>query len=134
MGLVKEFREFAVKGNALDMAVGIIVGAAFGKIVTSLVNDMLMPLIGLMLGAGDVSKLQIVLKTPVIDSTGAIIQPGSVLRYGMFINTVIDFLLIAISVFVIIKLINLARNWTDLMVKSGACSEPQKIEKTEKPR
>ncbi|NLH15765.1 MAG: large-conductance mechanosensitive channel protein MscL [Phycisphaerae bacterium] len=110
MSLLKEFQEFAVKGNAVDMAVGIIIGAAFGKIVTSLVNDVIMPPIGLLLGGTDFNKLQIVLKHATLDpATAKVMAPEVTLRYGAFINTVLDFLIVAFCLFMVIKLMNAAR-------------------------
>lgn len=105
MGLVQEFKEFAVKGNAIDMAVGIVVGAAFNKIITSLVNDIIMPPIGLLLGGVDFKNLELVLKKASVDAAGAAV-PAVTLRYGMFINTAIDFLIIAFTIFMVIKAIN----------------------------
>ena len=100
MSLLKEFKEFAVKGNAMDMAVGIIVGAAFGKIVTSIVNDVIMPPIGLLIGGVDFSKLAITLKAA---SEG---KDPVVLSYGKFLQTSVDFLIIAFAIFLMIKAIN----------------------------
>ena len=98
MGLLKEFRDFAVKGNALDMAVGIIIGAAFNKIVTSLVNDIIMPPVGMLLGGVDFKNLQVVLKGPATSATGEAVAAVAV-RYGLFLNTVIDFLIVAFTIF-----------------------------------
>ena len=100
MSLVQEFKEFAVKGNAVDMAVGIIIGAAFGKIVSSLVSDVIMPPIGLLLGGVDFSNLAITLKEATLD------QPAVLLRYGQFINTMLDFLIVAFAIFIVVKGIN----------------------------
>ncbi len=100
MSIVKEFQEFAVKGNAIDMAVGIVIGAGFGKIVNSLVSDVIMPPIGLLLGGVDFKNLKIVLKAATID------VPAVTLNYGQFINTLIDFLIIAFSIFLVVKGIN----------------------------
>jgi large conductance mechanosensitive channel len=109
MSLVKEFQEFAVKGNAMDMAVGIIIGAAFGKIVTALVNDVIMPPVGLLLGGTDFSNLKVVLKAARLDpATGKEIAAVS-LNYGSFINTVLDFLIVALAIFFMIKLLNRIR-------------------------
>ncbi len=112
--MLKEFKEFAVKGNVVDMAVGIIIGAAFGTIVQSLVNDVLMPPIGLMLGNVDFSNLFAVLKegaAPGPYETLALAkEAGAVtISYGAFINTVISFLIVAFSVFLLIKGINKAK-------------------------
>jgi len=98
-----EFRQFAIKGNAIDMAVGIIIGTAFNKIVTSLVNDVIMPPIGFILGGVDFKNLQIVLKEAVLSPTGETI-PAVSLRYGQFINTLIDFFIVAFTMFVVVKL------------------------------
>ncbi|HOO47394.1 MAG TPA: large-conductance mechanosensitive channel protein MscL [Deltaproteobacteria bacterium] len=100
MGMMKEFKEFAMRGNMVDMAVGIIIGAAFGKIVSSLVADVIMPPIGLILGGVDFSDLAIVLKAAV-DQT-----PAVTLSYGKFIQTVIDFVIIAFAIFLLVKGIN----------------------------
>lgn len=105
MGFVQEFKEFAVKGNALDMAVGIIIGAAFNKIVNSLVTDILMPPLGMMLGGVDFKNLEVVMKAATTDSSGTVL-PAVAVRYGIFINTVIEFLIVAFSVFVIVKLMH----------------------------
>lgn len=111
MSLIKEFQEFAVKGNAVDMAVGLVIGAAFGKIVTSLVNDVIMPPVGLLLGGTDFNKLQIVLKNAVLDpATSKVLTPEVALRYGAFINTMLDFLIVAFCLFMVIKVMNTARN------------------------
>lgn len=110
MGLVKEFREFAVKGNAIDMAVGIIIGAAFGKIVTSLVNDIIMPPIGMLLGGMDFSKLQVTLKAATVDPvTQAVVTPAVAIRYGAFISTALDFVIVAFCIFMMVKAINSLR-------------------------
>lgn len=100
MGMLKEFKEFAYRGNVLDMAVGVIIGGAFGKIVSSFVNDVLMPPIGLALGNVDFSKLEIVLKQAT-ETTAAVS-----IKYGTFINTVIDFLIVAFCIFLVIKGVN----------------------------
>jgi len=100
MTMLKEFKEFAVKGNVVDMAVGIIIGASFGTIVKSLVDDVIMPPIGLLLGKVDFSNLVITLKEATADA------PAVALRYGAFINTVISFLIVALAVFFLVKGIN----------------------------
>ena len=103
MGMMKEFKEFAVKGNVMDMAVGIVIGAAFGKIVGSLVTDVIMPPIGILLGAVDFSSLSFVLK----EATEA--AEAVTINYGMFINTVVEFVIIAFAIFIVIKGINNAK-------------------------
>ena len=110
MGLMKEFKEFAVKGNAVDMAVGIIIGAAFGKIVSSLVNDVIMPPIGRALGQIDFKSLFINLGTVSYETLAEAQKAGApTLNYGNFIQTVVDFVIIAFAVFMMIKVINSVR-------------------------
>lgn len=98
--MLKEFKEFAMKGNVVDMAVGIIIGGAFGKIVTSFVNDIIMPPIGMALGGVDFSELAVTLKEA---SEGV---EAVTVNYGMFINTVLDFTIIAFAIFIVIKQMN----------------------------
>lgn len=105
MGLIREFKEFAVKGNAMDMAVGIIIGAAFNKIVTSLVNDVIMPPIGLLLGGVDFKNLEVVLKEAAVSPAGDKL-PAVTLRYGLFINTAIDFVIVAFTIFIVVRAMN----------------------------
>ena len=105
--MLKEFKEFAMRGNVIDMAVGIIIGAAFGKIVTSLVNDVVMPPIGLLLGNVDFSNLFLSLNGTAYPSVAAAQAAGAPLvRYGVFINTVLDFLIVAFVIFMIIRMMN----------------------------
>lgn len=101
---IQEFKEFALKGNVVDMAVGVIIGGAFGKIVSSLVADILMPLFGLLIGGIDFKDLKYVIQTAV-KAGDKVIKPEIVLAYGNFIQVVIDFLIIAISIFTVIKII-----------------------------
>lgn len=105
---LKEFKEFAMRGNMLDMAVGIIVGAGFGKIVTSLVNDILMPPIGMLLGNVNFTDLKITLRQAFTDAAG-IAQPAVTINYGNFIQVVIDFVIIAFCVFLVVKMMNQLR-------------------------
>lgn len=100
MSIVKEFKDFAVKGDAVDMAVGIVIGAAFGKIVNSLVNDVIMPPIGMLIGGVDFKNLVITMK----EATAT--QPAVTLKYGMFVNNVIDFLIVAFAIFMVVRGIN----------------------------
>lgn len=127
MGLMKEFREFALKGNVLDLAIGVIIGGAFGKIVTSLVNDVLMPPIGLLLGGVDFSEKKLVLKQAVVNAAGAT-TPAVELAYGKFINTVIDFTIVAFCIFMVIKVFNEARKRFE-KEKAAAPAEPPAQEK-----
>ncbi|WP_160673428.1 large-conductance mechanosensitive channel protein MscL [Clostridium sp. C8-1-8] len=97
--MFKDFRNFAVKGNVLDLAIGVIIGGAFGKIVTSLVNDIIMPILGLVLGGLNFSYLKLVIRKA---SPG---NPGLTINYGQFIQAIIDFLIVSISIFLFIRLI-----------------------------
>lgn len=98
MHLLKEFKGFAMKGNVIDMAVGVVIGAAFGKIVASLVNDIIMPPIGVLLGGMDFSELKLTLKQAMLDA------PAVTLNYGAFVNTVVNFLIVAAAIFAVIHL------------------------------
>lgn len=100
MSMIQEFKSFAVKGNVVDMAVGIIIGAAFGKIVSSVVGDVIMPPLGLLIGGVDFSDLAITLK----DAAGT--APAVVLSYGKFIQTLVDFTIVAFAIFLLVKGIN----------------------------
>ena len=107
--MLKEFREFAVKGNVIDLAVGVVIGAAFGKIVTSLVEDLIMPLVGLVVGKIDFSNLFVQLsKTDTSYPTIAAAKAAgaATLSYGVFLNNVVNFLIISFSIFVVVKQIN----------------------------
>lgn len=113
MSMIKEFKDFIARGNVVDMAVGVIIGAAFGKIITSLVNDVIMPPIGKVMGNVNFSDLFISLepaKTQGIDSLAKAKETGAaVIAYGQFINTIIDFIIVAACIFVLIKVINALR-------------------------
>jgi large conductance mechanosensitive channel len=106
VGLISEFKEFAMKGNVVDLAVGVVIGAAFGKIVSSFVADVIMPPIGMITGGVDFSDKKIILHPADLDAAGKIIKPENSLMYGRFITNVIDFLIVAIAIFLVIKLIN----------------------------
>ena len=114
MSLGKEFRDFAMRGNVVDMAVGIIIGAAFGTVINSLVKDVIMPPIGLALGKVDFSNLFVVLKggriPPPYPSVAEAASTGAVsINYGLFVNTIINFLIVALAVFLLIRVVNRAR-------------------------
>lgn len=100
MGFFKEFKEFAMRGNVVDLAVGVVIGGAFGKIVTSFVSDVIMPPIGMLLGGVDFSDLKIVLHQAAGD------VPAVTLNYGSFINTVVDFFIVAFAIFLVVKVMN----------------------------
>ena len=104
---LSEFKEFAMKGNVVDMAVGVIIGAAFGKIVTSLVNDIIMPGVGVLTGGANFSEYKFVLKQAVIDgATQEVITPEAAITWGAFVQTVVDFLIVAFCIFMAIKAMN----------------------------
>ena len=117
MSMVQEFKDFAMRGNVIDMAVGIVIGGAFGKIVSSFVNDVLMPPIGLMLGGVDFTGLTITLQ----EATGEV--AAVTLNWGAFVQTVIDFLIIAFAIFLVIKAMNAAKK-----KEEEAPAEPPKQE------
>ncbi len=106
MGFLQEFKAFALKGNVMDMAVGVIIGGAFGKIVTSLVNDVIMPPIGLVVGGVDFSDLNLTLKQAVTDAAGEVLTPAVTWNYGAFIQQIVDFAILAFCVFMMIKVMN----------------------------
>ncbi len=113
MSFLKEFKTFAMRGNVVDMAVGIIIGGAFGKIVSSVVSDLIMPPIGLLLGGVNFTNLKIVLKQAQIDPvTGAVSEAVSI-NYGNFLNVTLDFIIIAFSIFLLVKLINRLQRMID---------------------
>jgi large conductance mechanosensitive channel len=108
--MLKEFKEFAMKGNVLDMAIGVIIGAAFGKIVTSFVNDVLMPPLGLLLGRMDFSNLFINLSGTTYATLADAKKAGAAtLNYGLFLNTIIDFAIVAFVIFLVVKQVNRMR-------------------------
>ena len=107
--MLKEFKEFAMRGNVVDMAVGIIIGAAFGKIVTSFVNDVIMPPIGLLLGSVDFSNLFVNLGGDYTTVAAAETAGAPIIKYGVFINTVLDFVIVAFAIFLVIKALNKLR-------------------------
>jgi large conductance mechanosensitive channel len=124
MGLLKEFREFAVKGNAVDMAVGLIIGAAFGKIVTSLVNDIIMPPLSLLLGKVDFTSMFVNLSGTHYASLKAAKDAGApTLNYGLFINAAIDFVIVAFAIFLVIRQINRLKREQPAAPTTKACPQ-----------
>ena len=128
--MLKEFKEFAVKGNVMDMAVGIIIGAAFGSIVQSLVKDLLMPPIGLLLGGVDFSNLFLVLGEGSYESLTAAQEAGAAtINYGLFINNVVSFLIVAFAVFLVVKGVNqMRRNQEEAPAEDPAPPAPSNEE------
>jgi len=125
MSLLKEFKEFAIKGNVIDMAVGVIIGAAFGKVVTSVVSDMIMPPIGLLIGGVNFSNLAITLQAATAES------PAVVIAYGKFIQTTIDFTIIAFAIFMMIKAINSLKRQEAAVPPEAPSPTPEEILLTE---
>ena len=109
-GLIGEFKAFISRGNVIDMAVGVIIATAFGKITTSLVNDVVMPAINYFIGSADATSLNVTLRPEVVDEAGNVITEGITLGVGTFIGTIIDFLLVALVVFLVIKAMNTAKD------------------------
>jgi large conductance mechanosensitive channel len=107
---LEEFKAFALRGNVMDMAIGVIIATAFGKITTSLVNDVCMPLIGMLIGGIDLGKLDIVLKPAVLDASGEVVTEAVTLGIGTFLTTIIDFILVALVVFLVVKGMNKVQN------------------------
>jgi len=104
MKMLKEFREFAMRGNVIDLAVGVIIGAAFGKVVASLVNDIIMPPIGVLVGGMDFKSLVVTIREAVTDpSTGKVMKEAVTLNYGNFIQTLVDFTIVAFAIFMMVK-------------------------------
>lgn len=112
MGMASEFREFIAKGNVVDLAVGLVIGAAFGKIVTTLVDKVIMPPIGMAIGGVDFAKLAIVLKQATVDAAGKEV-PAVAIAYGEFLNALIQFVIIAFAIFLVVKAINRMRKPAD---------------------
>ncbi len=108
MSLIKEFKDFAMRGNVVDMAVGVIIGAAFGKIVSSLVDDIIMPLVGVATGGMDFTDLKWVIQKGITEGE-TVIQPEVTMNYGAWIQTVVDFVIVAFCIFIMIKFMNRLR-------------------------
>ncbi len=127
MSILTEFRSFATRGNVVDLAVGVIIGGAFGKIVSSLVNDIIMPPLGILIGGVNFSDLSITLMEAVSNEKNEIIKEAVFLKYGMFIQNIIDFTIIAFSIFMLIKVINRLKRKEE--EKPAAPAEPPAQEK-----
>lgn len=104
-----EFKKFAFKGNVIDMAVGVVIGSAFSKIVTSVVNDLIMPVFGALTAGADFTSLKIILSQAVLNEAGEVVTPEAAITYGNLIQNVVDFLLIALSLFIFVRFINKAK-------------------------
>jgi large conductance mechanosensitive channel len=117
MGMIKEFKEFAMRGNVIDMAVGIVIGGAFGKIISSIVNDIIMPPLGMLLGNVDFSNLAVILKSKTAETEAVTI------KYGAFVNTVLDFIIVAFAIFIVIKQMNRFKKKEEAVSKEPATKE-----------
>lgn len=113
MGMLTEFKEFAMRGNVVDLAIGVVIGAAFGKIVTSLVSGLIMPVIAYLTGGGSVSDWATTLKPAVLGPDGKETAAAVVLQYGAFIQTIVDFLIIAFVIFLVVKAMNTLKKKED---------------------
>ena len=122
MGMINEFKEFIARGNVVDLAVGVVIGAAFGRIVTAMVDGVVMPLIGLMLGGVKFSDLAITLHAAELDAAGAEITPALMLRYGAFLQAAIDFMIVAFVIFLFVKAYNRLRKPAEV-VEAGPTEE-----------
>lgn len=135
MGFIKEFKEFAMRGNLIDFAVGVVVGGAFTKVTGAFVDGIVMPLIGLVVGGQDFSDLKLILQKPEaaqIDATGQIIRAEITevaIRYGEFISTIIDFTIVAFAMFLVVKATNKLRKQKDAAPAPTAPPEPSSQEK-----
>jgi large conductance mechanosensitive channel len=126
MGMISEFREFAMRGNVVDLAVGVVIGAAFGKIVGALVDGVVMPLVGLMIGGVNFRDLAVVLVPGTLDAAGAEVAPV-LLKYGLLIQSVVDFVIIAFAIFLTIKAMNRLKRKQEAAPEPAAQSEEVKL-------
>ena len=129
---IEEFKAFAMKGNVVDMAIGVVIGSAFSAIVTSLVGNIITPLIGLLTGGVDLSDTVIVLREAVVNSAGEVVSPANTLAYGAFLQSIIDFLIIALSIFLVVKAAGTVSR--RLNAKKIAEEEARKKEEESKPK
>ena len=129
--IIAEFKEFISRGNVMDMAIGVIIATAFGKITTSLVNDVLMPLISWLVGARDMSALNLLVRPEVLNDAGEVVQESITIGFGTLLGTVIDFILVALVVFAIVKAANMTRARLEKQkeAEEEAAPEPSNEEK-----
>lgn len=129
--IIAEFKEFISRGNVIDMAIGVIIATAFGKITTSLVNDVLMPFISWLVGARDMSALNLLVRPEVLNDAGEVVQESITIGFGTLLGTVIDFILVALVVFAIVKAANMARARLEKQkeAEEEAAPEPSNEEK-----
>jgi large conductance mechanosensitive channel len=127
MGLMSEFKEFALRGNVIDLAIGVVIGGAFGKIVTSLVNDLIMPGVSYVIGTSSFKSLSAILRPAVLDAEGKETVPALLLNYGTFIQTIIDFAIIAFVIFMVVKAINKLRRSQKVPAEAPGPSDEVKL-------
>ncbi len=127
MRLMSEFKEFALRGNVIDLAIGVVIGGAFGKIVTSLVNDLIMPGVSYVIGTSSFKSLSAVLRPAVLDAEGKESIPALLLNYGTFIQTIIDFAIIAFVIFMVVKAINNLRRSQEVPAEAPGPSDEVKL-------
>ncbi len=113
MSIISEFKAFAMRGNVVDLAVGVVIGAAFGKIVSSLVDGLIMPVVGLLVGGVNFGDLAITLKEAVVGADGAVTAPAVLFKYGAFLQTIVDFTIIAFAIFMVVKIMNALKRSED---------------------
>ena len=124
MKIFKEFKEFIARGNVMDMAIGVIIATAFGKITTSLVNDVFMPFISWIFGTRDMTALNLIVRPEVLDAEGNVVQTAITIGFGTFVATIIDFILVAIVVFLVVKAINTAKKLSEKKKAEEAAANP----------
>ena len=127
--VIAEFKEFIARGNVMDMAIGVIIATAFGKITTSLVNDVFMPFISWIFGARDMTALNILVRPEVTDAAGEVVQEAIIIGIGTFVSAIIDFILVALVVFAIVKAMNAAQNRKKAEETPAAPPEPSAEQK-----
>lgn len=130
--LIEEFKAFITRGNVLDMAIGVVIAGSFGKITTSLVNDLIMPLIAFICGTRDMTALNVIVRPAVLDEAGEVVKEAITLGFGTFVGTIIDFLLVALVVFAIIKAFNKAHELKEAALKKE--EEAKEEEPAEEPK
>ena len=129
MSLIKEFKDFAMRGNVIDMAVGVIIGAAFGKIVSSLVDDIIMPLVGVATGGMNFTDYKWVIQKAVIDgTTNEVLTPEVTMNWGSWVQTIVDFIIVAFCIFIAIKAINKMKRDNEAPAEPAPAPEPTKEE------
>ena len=121
---IEEFKAFIMRGNVVDMAVGVIIATAFGKITTSLINDVFMPFISFVTGSRDMTALNLVVRPEIVNEAGEVIQTAITIGFGTFIATIIDFILVALVVFLVVKTINAAKAKLEKPVEEAPAEEP----------